>query len=157
GLPTGDQEMPEEWWDFHDTVANAQTLDVARFVRAGTRRELPAAVCAAYDAPFPDETYKAGPSAMTSPVPPNPAAPAWDVYRYAGAKRSMMDSPFLCAFADGDPITGSMKSVLLRTMRGAQELDHPVIVDAGHFLQEDAGERLAGVVVDFVARRVVAG
>jgi len=157
GLPTGDQEMPEEWWDFHDTVANAQTLDVARFVRAGTRRELPAAVCAAYDAPFPDETYKAGPRALPALVPTNPDDPASDANRFAWAKLSMMDIPFLCAFADGDPITGSMKSVLLRTMRGAQELDHPVIVDAGHFLQEDAGERLAGVVVDFVARRVVAG
>jgi haloalkane dehalogenase len=37
-------------------------------------------------------------------------------------------------------------------MRGAQGIDHPTIRGAGHFLQEDAGEELAGHVVDFLRR-----
>src|SRR5699024_1084700 len=86
GLPTGDQELPEEWWDFHDAVANASALDISRVVRAGTRRELPDAVCAAYDAPFPDEDYKAGPRALPTLVPTGPDDPASDANRYAWAK-----------------------------------------------------------------------
>jgi haloalkane dehalogenase len=35
-------------------------------------------------------------------------------------------------------------------MPGARGLDHPVITGAGHFLQEDAGERLGQVVADFI-------
>jgi haloalkane dehalogenase len=36
-------------------------------------------------------------------------------------------------------------------MDGAAGLDHPVLDGAGHFLQEDAGERLGRIVADFVA------
>ena len=36
-------------------------------------------------------------------------------------------------------------------MPGAQGRDHPIIADAGHFLQEDAGPELAAHVVDFIA------
>lgn len=157
GLPTGDQPMPEDWWSFHDAVQNAQVIDVARFVQSGTVGELPESVRAAYDAPFPNEMYKAGPRALPGLVPTYPEDPASDANRFAWAKLSVTDIPFLCAFADSDPITAPMKSVLLRTMRGAQQLDHPVITGAGHFLQEDAGERLADVVADFVTHTVAAG
>ena len=61
-----------------------------------------------------------------------------------------LEIPFLVAFSDGDPITGGMAPILKRAMRGAQGLDHPVIAGAGHFLQEDAGEELAGHVARFV-------
>jgi haloalkane dehalogenase len=58
----------------------------------------------------------------------------------------------LVAFSDGDPITGAMGPILQRQMRGAAGIDHPVIADAGHFLQEDAGPDLAAAIVDFLAR-----
>src|SRR5208283_3675043 len=60
------------------------------------------------------------------------------------------DKPFLVAFSDRDPITGAMAPVLKNTVPGAAGLDHPVIEGAGHFLQEDAGERLGTVIADFV-------
>jgi len=53
------------------------------------------------------------------------------------------------AFSDRDPITGGMAAVLKRTIPGAAGLQHPVIEGAGHFLQEDAGERLGEVVAAF--------
>ena len=60
------------------------------------------------------------------------------------------DKPFLVAFSDRDPITGAMAPVLKRTVPGAAGLDHPVLEGAGHFLQEDAGERLGAVIAEFV-------
>ena len=155
GLPTGDQQMPEAWWAFHDAAENAQVFEVARFIQAGTVTDLPENVQQAYDAPFPNEMYKAGPRAMPDLVPTDANDPASDSNRFAWAKLSAMDIPFLCAFSDSDPITGAMRPVLLRTMRGAQEIEHPTITDAGHFLQEDAGERLAEVVAEFVRGTVV--
>ena len=56
----------------------------------------------------------------------------------------------LVAFSDGDPITGPMAGVFTGQMRGAQGVDHPVIANAGHFLQEDAGEELAKAIVRFL-------
>ena len=60
------------------------------------------------------------------------------------------DKPFLVAFSDSDPITGAMAPVLRSTSRARAGLEHPVIADAGHFLQEDAGAELGRVVAAFV-------
>ena len=110
-------------------------------------------VRAAYDAPFPDETYKAGPRAMPSLVPTAPDDPATTANRAAWEELARWDKPFLVAFSDSDPITGAMAPVLMKTIPGAQGLDHPVIAGAGHFLQEDAGEELGRVIADFVTMR----
>nr|WP_085977907.1 haloalkane dehalogenase [Saccharomonospora marina] len=150
GLPTGDHDMPAVWWEFHDAVQNAPVLDVARFVQSGCVRELTEAERAAYDAPFPNETYKAGPRAMPGLVPTTPDDPATEANRRAWQTLSTLELPFLCAFSDRDPITGAMAPILRRRMAGAEGRQHPTITGAGHFLQEDAGERLAEVVVDFV-------
>ncbi|KDN16736.1 haloalkane dehalogenase [Amycolatopsis rifamycinica] len=150
GLPTGDVDMPAEWHAFREAVSKAPVLDVGRFVQSGCSSNLPASVRAAYDAPFPNETYKAGPRAMPSLVPYRPDDPASEANRAAWKTLSELELPFLVAFSDGDPITGGMGPILRRSMRGASGLDHPVIAGAGHFLQEDAGEELAEHVARFV-------
>jgi haloalkane dehalogenase len=150
GLPTGDQPMPEVWWQFRRAVGRAEHLDIGRLVQSGCRGPLTPAVRAGYDAPFPDETYKAGPRAMPTLVPTTPDDPQTAANRAAWAALSASPTPVLVAFSDGDPITGPMAPVLRRALAGAQGRDHPIISGAGHFLQEDAGPELAGHVVDFV-------
>ncbi|GDY28370.1 haloalkane dehalogenase [Gandjariella thermophila] len=152
GLPTGDTDMPEVWWAFRRVVESADTLDIARLVQSGCRTELPPEVRAAYDAPFPTESYKAGPRAMPLLVPTRPDDPATPANRAAWGTLSGLPVPFLCAFSDGDPITAAMAPVLRRTMPGASGREHPTIAGAGHFLQEDAGEALAEAVVRFVTK-----
>ena len=149
GLPTGDRGMPEVWWQFRRTVEEAATLDVGRLVQSGCCAELTPRIRAAYDAPFPDEAHMAGPRAMPELVPTTPDDPASEANRTAWAELARWDKPFLCAFSDSDPITRSMAPVLRETVPGAAGHDHPTIAVAGHFLQEDAGERLARAVVDF--------
>ncbi|TAM89773.1 MAG: alpha/beta fold hydrolase [Jatrophihabitans sp.] len=150
GLPTGDHPMPEVWHTFRTAVRTAPDLDIGRFVRSGCRRPLAEDASAAYDAPFPDETYKAGPRAMPDLVPTTPDDPATPANRAAWAVLSRLELPALVAFSDGDPITAAMAPILRRTLPGAQGREHPTIADAGHFLQEDAGEDLARHVVRFV-------
>ncbi|MET7997623.1 haloalkane dehalogenase [Amycolatopsis sp. NPDC005232] len=150
GLPTGDQDMPEVWHQFRSAVENAQVLDIARFIQSGCHSVLSDSVRAAYDAPFPNEMYKAGPRAMPGLVPYRPDNPASDANRAAWKTLTALDLPFLVAFSDGDPITGAMGPILQRTMPGAAGRTHPVIAGAGHFLQEDAGEELAEQVARFV-------
>lgn len=150
GLPTGDVDMPEVWWRFRTAVERAEHLDIARFVQGGCRTELPAEVRAAYDAPFPDESYKAGPKVFPTLVPTRPDDPATEANRAAWQALTRSALPFLVAFSDGDPITGGMAPILRRTMPGAADRRHPTIAGAGHFLQEDAGEALADAVVEFL-------
>jgi haloalkane dehalogenase len=63
----------------------------------------------------------------------------------------------LIAFSDSDPITGAMGPILKRVLPGAQGREHPTIADAGHFLQEDAGEELAAAILRFVEETPLAG
>lgn len=150
GLPTGDHPMPDVWWRFREAVTRAEKLDIGRFVQSGCRTTLPDEVRAGYDAPFPDETYKAGPRAMPTLVPTSTDDPATEANRAAWRTLTSARLPCLCAFSDGDPITGPMGPILRRAMPGAVGREHPTITGAGHFLQEDAGEQLAHEVAAFI-------
>jgi len=147
GLPTGDHPMPEVWLRFREVVRTAPVLGVSRLVQAGCRSVLAGEVLAAYEAPFPDESFKAGPRVMPSLVPTTPDDPASAANRAAWQQLSAWDKPFLVAFSDSDPITGAMAPILKAAVPGAAET---VIEGAGHFLQEDAGERLGTVIADFI-------
>ena len=123
---------------------------MARLVQSGCQTPLSEAVLAAYDAPFPDETFMAGVRAMPGLVPTSPDDPAAEANRAAWRQLSTWDKPFLVAFSDRDPITGAVAPVLKQAVPGAAALQHPVIGGAGHFLQEDAGGQLGAVIADFV-------
>jgi haloalkane dehalogenase len=150
GLPTGDQAMPDVWLRFREVVRTAPTLSVSRLVQAGCQTTLPPEVLAAYEAPFPDPSYAAAVRAMPDLVPATPGDPASEANRAAWRRLAAWDKPFLVAFSDRDPITGGMAPILKKTVPGAAGLEHPVLEGAGHFLQEDAGERLGAVIAGFV-------
>ncbi|HET9501284.1 MAG TPA: haloalkane dehalogenase [Marmoricola sp.] len=150
GLPDGTYRLPDEWWQFRDFVVRTEDLPVGLLVQFGSASELPPEVVAAYDAPFPDVSYKAGAKAMPDLIPQDPdnvasapAQAAWEVLR-------QYDRPFLCAFSDGDPITRHADALFTGQVPGAEGQPHTTITDAGHFLQEDQGERLGHVVVDWL-------
>jgi haloalkane dehalogenase len=148
GLPTGEHGMPEIWWQFRSAIENAPVLDIGRFVQAGCLSPLSDQVRAAYDAPFPDESYKVGPRVMPGLVPVTPEDPGGVANRAAWEVLRRWDKPFLVAFADSDPITGPMAPVLTKLIPGARQV---TVADSGHFLQEDAGERLGALIAEFVA------
>jgi haloalkane dehalogenase len=150
GLPDGRHEMPEVWWMFRRAVEAAERLDIGRFVAAGCESGLTPEERAAYDAPFLDESFKAGPRAFPGLVPTRPDDPGAIANQKAWEVLTRLDLPFLCAFSDGDPITAPMGPLLARVMPGAAGREHPTIRDAGHFLQEDAGAELGRVVAEFV-------
>jgi haloalkane dehalogenase len=150
GLPTGDQPMPDVWLRFREVVRTADTLNVSRLVQSGCQTRLSPEVLAGYEAPFPDSSFCAAVRAMPDLVPTSPDDPASEANRAAWRQLALWDKPFLVAFSDRDPITGSMAPVLKQTVPGAAGIAHPVIAGAGHFLQEDAGERLGAVIADFV-------
>jgi haloalkane dehalogenase len=150
GLPTGDQPMPAVWLRFREVVRTAPTLDVARLVQSGCQTTLPDAVLAGYEAPFPDPGFMAAVRAMPGLVPTSPGDPATQANRAAWQRLATWDKPFLVAFSDRDPITGAMAPILKQVIPGAAGIEHPVIERAGHFLQEDAGQRLGTVIAEFV-------
>jgi haloalkane dehalogenase len=151
GLPTGDLPMPEVWLRFRDFVAHSPEFSISRLVASGCARPLTPEVLAAYDAPFPAPEFRAGPRAMPTLVPTTPDDPASEANRAAWQRLAAWDKPFLVAFSDSDPITGGMAPIFRDLVPGAAGIEHPTLTAAGHFLQEDAGDRLAAEIVKFVA------
>ena len=109
-------------------------------------------VIAAYDAPFPDESYKEGARQFPTLVPASPDDPAAPANRKAWESLAKFDKPFLTAFSDKDPVTAGGEKVLRKLIPGCAGQPHTSIENGGHFLQEDQGEALARVVIDFIQR-----
>jgi len=151
-LPTGDHDPGEAFRAWREFSRTAERFDIGRIVNGGSARELSAQEIAAYDAPFPDDSFKAGARQFPSLVPITPEDPAAEANRAAWEVLKRWDKPFVCAFGDSDPITGGADAVLRKLIPGAAGEQHVTMQGAAHFSQEDAGERLAGVIVDLAQR-----
>jgi haloalkane dehalogenase len=151
GLPTGDHPMSQAFLAWQRFSQESPRFEVGRIVANGTVGGLAPEVVAAYDAPFPDDSHKAGARAFPALVPTRPDDPAAAANRAAWEVLARWEKPFLTAFSDGDPITGGGDRVFQKVVPGARGMAHTTLPGGGHFLQEDVGPELAGVVVDLVA------
>lgn len=152
GLPTGDHPVTEAFMTWRKFSQEVPQFDVGSIIQMATQTQLPGDVVAAYDAPFPDETFKEGVRIFPSLVPISPDDPAAPANRRAWEVLSAFDKPFLTAFSDGDPVTAGGDKILQKLIPGAKGQPHTTIQGGGHFLQEDCGEEFARVIVDFIAK-----
>ena len=150
GLPTGDFPMSEAFFRWQRFSQTAPVFDIGRVIKNGCVTELSDEIVAAYNAPFPDDRYTAGARQFPTLVPTTPDDPASEANRKAWEVLTRWEKPFLTAFSDSDPITNGGDRIFQRLIPGAKGQPHTTIVGTGHFLQEDKGEELAGVVVNFL-------
>ncbi len=150
GLPTGDHGATEaflKWQKFSQTVP---VFPVGNILQGATVTNLSPEVIAAYEAPFPDESYKAGARIFPSLVPTSPDDPETASNRKAWQVLMKLEKPFLTLFSDNDPITKGGEKVLQKLIPGAKGQKHTIIEDGGHFLQEDKGTEIAKLMVTFI-------
>ena len=160
GLPTGDSQISAAFLEWQKYSRDVPLFDVGGIIKmanmaAGPDNPLPILsddIVAAYDAPFPDESYKEGARIFPSLVPTKPDDPSSAANRKAWGALSTFSRPFLTAFSDGDPITRGGEHILQQRIPGAIGQPHTTIKGAGHFLQEDKGEAFAQVIADFIAK-----
>ncbi|MFF0633085.1 haloalkane dehalogenase [Nocardia sp. NPDC004151] len=151
GLPTGDAKLTDAFAAWQRFSQETPAFPVGGIIAGGCRTTLSPEVVAAYDAPFPDETFKAGARAFPLLVPTRPDDPAAPANRAAWEQLARFEKPVLTAFSDGDPITAGGHRPFQEKVPGAAGQTHTTITDAGHFLQEDRGPELAAVVSAFIA------
>lgn len=151
GLPTGDGAPSDAFLAWQKFSRESPELPVGAIVNGGCTTDLAPEVIAAYDAPFPDDTYKAGARIFPSLVPTRPDDPESESNRLAWAVLSRFEQPFLVCFSDRDPITKGGDAPFLAKIPGAQGRPHTTVEGAGHFLQEDKGPELARIIADFIA------
>jgi len=154
GLAAGPEAFPEghafiQWRRMSQSFIDRGDIPVGTMV---SRNVGDPSIAAAYDAPFPDPSYKAGPLIMPQRVPVFADDPANEANRKAWEVFERWEKPFLTAFSDGDPVTSGGDRMFLARIPGTKGQPHTTIKGAGHFLQEDKGEELARVIVDFIKR-----
>ena len=150
-LPTGDQPPGDAflaWQNYSQTTPN---FHVGGIIKGGCLTPLSDEVIAAYDAPFPDDTFKEGARQFPTLVPTSPDDPAAPANRAAWEKLDKLEIPVLTAFGDSDPITAGADRVIQARIPGAAGQPHTTITGASHFIQEDKGEELAEVIVNWLA------
>jgi haloalkane dehalogenase len=127
-------------------------FDIGDIIKMACLTPLSDGIVDAYNAPFPDESFKEGARIFPSLVPTRPDDPAAPANREAWKILSAFKKPFLTAFSDGDPITRGGDRLFQERVPGAKGRPHTTIKGGGHFLQEDKGEDFAEVVVDFMKK-----
>ncbi len=149
-LPTGDHHPGKAFLAWQKFSQETPEFPVGAIVDGGCVSTLTPEVKAAYDAPFPDDAYKAGARQFPLLVPISPDDPAAPANRAAWEALGRFEKPFLSAFSDADPITAAAEPVLRAQVPGAEGQTHVTIGGGGHFLQEDKGPELAEAVVTFI-------
>jgi haloalkane dehalogenase len=150
GLPRG-EGVSQAFLDWRQFSIEIPKFDVGSIIDMATVTSLSDEVLAAYNAPFPDETYKEGARIFPSLVPVEPDNPAVPANQKAWEVLAAFEKPFLTAFSDSDEITRGGELIFQEGVAGAVGQAHTTIKGGGHFLQEDCGEALANVVVDFMS------
>ena len=151
-LPTGDTPPGPAFLAWRKYSQETPHFHVGGIVKGGCAQEVGPEIVAAYDAPFPDDRYTAGARQFPLLVPIAPDDPAAPANRAAWARLERFEKPFLTAFSDSDPVTRGADAALRERIPGAKDQPLVTIEGGGHFLQEDCGEALGQVVVDFVQR-----
>lgn len=150
GLPTGTGKLSDAFLAWQNYSQTSKSFPIGNLVNGAVVTKLLPETIAAYDAPFPDDTYKEGARIFPSLVPTSiedqahhDNTIAWDVLR-------KFERPLLCAFGDSDPVTKGGDAIFIRNVPGAAGQPHTTVINGGHFIQEDKPNELANIINTFV-------
>ena len=149
--PDGTVTVEQMLLDYQRLTQELSPFRPSLFVQGATESDVPDPVLAAYDAPYPDESFCAGPRQLPLLMGLTPDSACARLNRRAMDALRGFAGPLLTAFSDGDPGTRGWAEVLQAEVPGASGQAHVTIEGGGHFLQEDRGVQLADVVARFVA------
>jgi haloalkane dehalogenase len=152
GYPTGDMPANEALRAWQQYAASVPHLDVGAIVARSCTTPLPPEVIAAYDAPYPDESYKAGARRFPALIPVIPDDPASDAVRASRAVLGRSTLPFATFYGEQDPIAGAADAMFQQLVPGANGAPHVRLPGAGHNMPEDAGETLGEMIAEFLSR-----
>jgi len=153
-LPTGDRPLNPLLNVFKQLVEIDPDLMVGHIIRSALAygNKLPDDIIAAYEAPFPDVSSKAGAAVWVLRYPTSPDSPgAGDMARTREAL-ARWEKPALVLFSEGDPLYGGRHGYFRALIPSASRDPEIIIQKAGHFLPEEKGEEVARHILDFMAK-----
>lgn len=151
-LPTGERAMPPAFKIWRAFSQYMPGLPIGFIMDIGTARKLSPGAKKAYTAPFPSMKYKAGARKFPALVPSSSDDPAVPYMLKAREVLKGWTKPVIIMFSDKDPIMSSAWKWFHHNIPSAKEQGRITIKNAGHFLQEDAGEVIASHIAAFMNR-----
>jgi haloalkane dehalogenase len=148
GLFSGRQRMTDAWLAFHDFVERTEDLPVGFLVRGACKTDPGDEVIAAYEAPYPDAASKAGARAFPLILPQSPDAPGADAGQRVTEALRDDRRPSLVLWADSDPVLPFAVGERFAESIGREAPRK--IENASHFLQEDQGPLIGGLIADWL-------
>jgi haloalkane dehalogenase len=149
GYPTGDAPANEALRQWQEYAATTAEFDVSAIVARACVSSLTEHTLRGYDAPYPEDTFKAGARVFPALIPVRPDDPSAAAVRASRAVLAKAAMPFLTVYGEQDPIGGAADAMFHALVPGASGQPHVRLPDAGHNLPEDAGGLLGSVVADF--------
>lgn len=149
-LPTGDISAGkafEVWKNYAQTVEN---FHAGGIIKGGTVKGLDQYVIDAYNAPFPDDSYKEAARQFPMLVPVTPDNPSSQKNREAWEVLKNWNKPFLCVFSEQDQIFNGVDKAFTKLIPGCQNQPHKTI-QGGHFIQEDNPEECIEAILHVLA------
>lgn len=119
--------------------ARAEHLEIGKIMQVLTTADLTKEEMYAYDAPFPNERFLAGPRRM-----PQIIATDLNAINEDWKKLKQWEKPVLTLFSDKDPFLAGKgyDHQFHKNFKGSQNQPHTTITNASHFLQEDQASQL---------------
>ena len=144
GLPEGNP-MSDAFMQWLAYSQSTSDLPIGQLVAMGANRKLSREEVAAYDAPYPDASYKAGACQFPTLVPITPQHASVAENQAAWRVLSSFAKPFVTAFSDNDPVTKDWDLVFQNRIPGSKGQAH-VTLKGGHFLQEDSPDEIVTII-----------
>lgn len=151
-LPTGQEEVSEALLKWRAFSQKSPDFVISKVVQMGISFPISEEALLAYDAPFPSEEFKAGARIFPSLVPIKAGDPEALKNQSAWKSLSKFEKPFVTIFGDQDPITKGGERYFQKIIPGAKGQNHQYL-SAGHFIQEDQGEKLAELLAEFYQKQ----
>ena len=152
GLPDGNASPTEAFMAWQKFSQTAENFPIGNIINGGCLTDLPPEVIDAYNAPFPDDSFKEGARIWPSLVPTSPEDPSSPSNQKAWEVLKNFDKPVICAFSDQDPVTRGGEKAFISSIPGTADQPHTTVKNAGHFLQEDQPDQVVRILIDLIAR-----
>ncbi|MEX0316104.1 MAG: haloalkane dehalogenase [Allomuricauda sp.] len=154
-LPTGKIPMPDSFLKWREFSQHSPGFNIGKVIDMGTVQPLSESVYKAYNAPFPSEEHKAGARIFPTLVPVEPDDPESIKNMEAWGKLRNWEKPFLTIFGEQDTIMFGAEKAFQKLVPGAQGQNHQIL-QTGHFIQEEKGEELAELIIEFYQKNTPA-